>query len=117
MGALQAIILGMLLALTPSAWFLTWVLWQGGKLSSRRPDFFEDRLAVDLKYFTDHINDAVSTPEQLVARLRLLVEWLDQLSPIAKFLVMGGGAFLVAMVVGWYAGNAILNFGKRREGQ
>jgi hypothetical protein len=32
MTTLQAIIFGMLLALTPSALFLTWVLWQEGRL-------------------------------------------------------------------------------------
>ena len=32
LSTLQAIILGMLLVLTPSALFLTWVLWQKGKL-------------------------------------------------------------------------------------
>ena len=32
MTTLQAIIFGMLLALTPSALFLTWVLWQEGSL-------------------------------------------------------------------------------------
>jgi hypothetical protein len=76
MSTLQAIILGMLLALTPSVLFLTWVLWQGGKLPLH--DQFElpyvrfENTASDLIDCADHINDGIITRQQLVARLRLI---------------------------------------------
>jgi hypothetical protein len=61
MSTLQAIILGMLLVLTPSALFLAWVLWQDGKLPPR--DQLElsrhrfENTASDLIDCADHIND------------------------------------------------------------
>ena len=76
MTTLQAIIFGMLLALTPSTWFLTWVLWQDGKLP---PD---DQLELPYRRFgntasdlidcAEHINDEITSQQELVARLRLI---------------------------------------------
>jgi hypothetical protein len=65
MRTLQAIILGMLLVLTPSALFLAWVLWQDGKLPPR--DQLElsrhrfENTASDLIDCADHINDEITT--------------------------------------------------------
>jgi hypothetical protein len=76
MSTLQATILGMLLVLTPSALFLTWVLWQDGKLPPH--DQLElsrhrfENTASDLIDCADHINDEIITRQQLVARLRLI---------------------------------------------
>jgi hypothetical protein len=76
MNTLQAIILGMLLVLTPSALFLAWVLWQDGKLPPH--DQLElsrhrfENTASDLIDCADHINDEIITRQQLVARLRLI---------------------------------------------
>jgi hypothetical protein len=76
MTTLQAIILGMLLALTPSTLFLTWVLWQDGKLPPH--DQLElpyrrfENTASDLINCAEHINDEISTQQELVARLGLI---------------------------------------------
>jgi hypothetical protein len=72
----QAIILGMLLALTPSALFLTWVLWQEGKLPPHDqlglPYRRFENTASDLIDCAEHINDEITTQQELVARLRLI---------------------------------------------
>jgi hypothetical protein len=76
LSTLQAIILGMLLVLTPSALFLTWVLWQEGKLPPH--DQLElpyrrfENTASDLIDCAEHINDEITTQQELVARLRLI---------------------------------------------
>jgi hypothetical protein len=76
MSTLQAIILGMLLALTPSVLFLTWVLWQGGKLplhdQLELPYGRFENTASDLIDCAEHINDEITTQRELVARLRLI---------------------------------------------
>ena len=76
MTTLQAIIFGMLLALTPSALFLTWVLWQEGRLPAHDHlgllyHCFENT-ASDLIDCAGHINDEITTQQELVARLRLI---------------------------------------------
>jgi hypothetical protein len=75
MSTPQAIILGMLLMLTPSALFLMWVLWQEGKLPPHDqlelPYRFEST-ASDLMDCVEHINDEITSQQELVARLRLI---------------------------------------------
>src|ERR1700738_2303228 len=69
MSTLQAIILGMLLVLTPSALFLTWVLWQDGKLPPHdQPELpyhrrFENT-AFDLISCAGHINNEITTQQE-----------------------------------------------------
>jgi hypothetical protein len=75
MSTPQAIILGMLLVLTPSALFLMWVLWQEGKLPPH--DQLEllyrfESTASDLIDCVEHINDEITSQQELVARLRLI---------------------------------------------
>jgi hypothetical protein len=76
MTTLQAIILGMLLALTPSTLFLTWVLWQDGKLPPHDqlelPYRCFENTASDLINCAEHINDNLTNQHELVARLRLI---------------------------------------------
>ena len=76
MTTLQAIIFGMLLVLTLSALFLTWMLWQEGKLPSHDHlgllyCCFENT-ASDLIDGTGHINGEITAQQELVARLRLI---------------------------------------------
>jgi hypothetical protein len=75
MTTLQAIIFGMLLALTPSALFLTWVLWQEGRLPHDQlglPYRCFENTASDLINCAEDINDEITGQQELVARLRLI---------------------------------------------
>ena len=73
----QAIILGMMPALTPSVLLLMWVLWRDGKLSLHRgqPEIMPccrfDHTASDLRDLAERINDSPTSQRELAARLRL----------------------------------------------
>jgi hypothetical protein len=71
MSTPQAIILGMMLALTPSVLVLTWALWSPHDQLELPYRCFENT-ASDLIDCAEHINDEITTQQELVARLRLI---------------------------------------------
>ena len=71
MSTPQAIILGMMLALTPSVLALTWALWSPHDQLELPYRCFENT-ASDLIDCAGHINDEITTQQELVARLRLI---------------------------------------------
>jgi hypothetical protein len=75
MTTTQAIVLGAMLALTPSVLLMTWALWRDAKPPAppEHPDIdhIED-MAVDLRHYADRIHDQVSNPNELRARLELI---------------------------------------------
>jgi hypothetical protein len=71
MSTPQAIILGMMLALTPSVLVLTWALWPPHDQLELPYRCFENT-ASDLIDCAEHINDEITTQQELVARLRLI---------------------------------------------
>jgi hypothetical protein len=69
MSTPQAIILGMMLTLTPSVLVLTWSLWPPHDQFELPCRSFENTVLIDC---AEHINDEITTQQELVARLRLI---------------------------------------------
>jgi hypothetical protein len=76
MSTIQAMILGAMLALTPSVLLMTWALWRESKLPPpQQPEILAEHiedLAVDLRHYSDRIQDQPSSPDELRARLELI---------------------------------------------
>ena len=71
MSTPQAIILGMMLTLTPSVLVLTWSLWPPHDQFELPCRSFENTVS-DLIDCAEHINDEITTQQEFVARLRLI---------------------------------------------
>jgi hypothetical protein len=76
MSTEQAILLGALLALTPSVLLMTWALrWDSKLPSPQQPDILAEHIedmAFDLRRYADRIHDQPSSPNELRARLELI---------------------------------------------
>jgi hypothetical protein len=66
MSTLQATILGILLVLTPSALFPTWVLWQDGKWPPH------DQLELSRHRFENTASDLIDCADEIITRQQLV---------------------------------------------
>jgi hypothetical protein len=70
----QAMILGAMLALTPSVLMMTWAVWWD-KLPPppQQPEIERiEAMAAELRLFADRIIEPVASPDELAARLQLI---------------------------------------------
>jgi hypothetical protein len=102
MNTISAMILGALLALTPSVLVVTWAVWRDGKLPAPRETPIID-MARELRSFADHIIDPVASPEDLAVRLRVI--------SAAKALLAAAG---YTFTINEYR-NVVIEDGDRRE--
>ena len=75
MSTIQAVILGAMLALTPSVLLMTWALWRDKPPPPQQPDILAEHIedtAFDLRRYADRIHDQPSSPNELRARLELI---------------------------------------------
>jgi hypothetical protein len=75
MSTEQAILLGALLALTPSVLLMTFALWWDDKPPPQQPDILAEHIedmAVDLRRYAEGWQRPLASPTELAARLELI---------------------------------------------